>query len=179
VCCEWIQQVNLHLIVQVRQQTPQFRAAKVDEFELTHLATPSMIEEEACRMRNCIQGWGHDITYSGVELWSIRKDGRSLATVSVGKSHGDGLASITEIKAADNKQVDRNVALVARRWLQMHDIASMQFTQVEEQERDCEKAWKFLFKPYWIEKRAAQRWPELRPKWYGLPSPWLVKNAQW
>ncbi len=177
-CRNWVEAVNTHLLLQVRRQPAAFAPATLEGIEFVHLATAEMIAEEADRMRHCILSYGQDIAYYATELWSMRKEGVSIATLSVAPSYRDGLADITEIKGSDNKKVGKDVALVARRWAQSHDVSSIDLVCTEAQRDDCRKAWIALFKPYWIEKRRISEWPKLHPHEFRLFAPYLRKRKR-
>jgi hypothetical protein len=151
---DWIANVNLHLYVQITPSQSKFVSRIVNEFEFVNLSSTSMIVEEAEAMHNCLKGYGHDISFWSVELWSVRKEGRRVATLSLANSYIDSLPMISEIKACNNEEVSREVALAARKWFAMHDLEHIQFEDREVRDEARRMGWIKGFKPYWIAKKA-------------------------
>jgi hypothetical protein len=156
---EWCSRANMHLNLKYVLLPNRFRAATVDGFDFVPLDTAERIADEATRMGNCIMGYGYDITELGVELWSARKDGCSVATISISPFYDDGFARISQIKAPENKKASREVALAARRWFNLHDLVDVS-REVAKIERSHQlKAWQALLKPYWLAKKRSPVWP--------------------
>jgi hypothetical protein len=157
-CNSWIDSVNLHLLVHIEPRPPKMKERTVGGFDFVHLATSEMLADEAVAMRNCIKTYGYDVAHKDVELWSIRKDGQRIATLEIGTSDVDGLPGIRQVKHADNAPVRRDVALVARRWFEMHDIEGI---TIVDRKLPCDasrRAWQRGFKPYWIAKGRIPNW---------------------
>jgi hypothetical protein len=51
--------------------------------------------------------------------------GWGVATLCIGESDVDGLPGIIELKQADNKPATRDVALAARQWFAMQNLAAI------------------------------------------------------
>jgi hypothetical protein len=174
---DWVGRFNLQLFLNLGPKPSRLQAMAVDGFEFVYLADSDMIAEEASRMSNCIMGYGNDIAFENVELWSIRRDGASVATLSIGRFSDDGLATITEIKGPKNAEVSRAAALAARRWFAGHDIEAISALRPSLAEGP-RASWRQVLKPYWLDKRGCPAWPPLAPEWCGLSSVWLARQRR-
>ncbi len=161
---DWTPYINLELFLHLVPSPPLLQQGQFGGFEFLHLGTTELIAEEAARMGNCIMGYGKDISQSGTELWSMRKNGTSVATISIADDYNDLLASITEIKGPGNSNVSRDVALVARRWFQSHDIAAISPIAPPTRVDGRVKTWQCLFKPYWIFMGRLPSWMQFAPE---------------
>ncbi len=116
-------------------------------------------------MENCVRSYGTSIAAKAERLWSMRQNGKRVATLSVGNDSDLGLLTITEIKGPKNAKVPREVAVAAKRWMDNIDV-----TAIEVRSRrlsdvlPSRNAWVALFKPYWIEKQRIPNWLPLVPK---------------
>jgi hypothetical protein len=157
-CKCWIESVNLHLDMQMEQRPPKCKERSVAGYDFIHLANSDMLADEAVAMRNCIKTYGYDIANWDCELWSMRKDGKRIASLCIGNSGVDGLPSIIEIKLAGNRRVTPEVALAARRWFEMHDVESISIAERHLPPDSRRRTWQRGFKPYWLEKRMIPWW---------------------
>jgi hypothetical protein len=162
----WAASVDLHMMVALAPRCSKFRARMVAGFDFVHLATTAMVADEAMVMRNCLKSYGYDIAGKGNELWSMRRDGASIATLCIGTSRADGLPAIIEIKQIDNRTVCRDVALAARRWFEMHDIETVTLEKGDTADEAVRPIWQRCFKPYWLAKRALPAWLPLSGRRY-------------
>jgi hypothetical protein len=128
------------------------------------LASVSEIAEEAAAMRNCLRTYGDSLAHNRSRLWSMRKDGRRVATLSVAPRHHDPLLSVIQLKAAGNADVSSDVWWAARQWLHLHDLL-----RVDTKPRDWgtvpldRATWISFWRPYWLAKRQIPEWLPLAP----------------
>ena len=66
-------------------------------------------------MENCLRSYDKGVAHNRSRLWSIRKDGQRVATLSVAVHHGDPLPNIVELNAAGNTQASIEVSWATRR----------------------------------------------------------------
>jgi hypothetical protein len=138
--------------------------ARVAGYDFLPLASVSDITEEAAAMRNCLRTYGYRLAHNRARLWSIRKDGQRVATLSVASGYRDPLPNIVELTAAGNAEAPLDVWWAARQWLHMHDLS-----QVDTKRRDWgtvpldRATWISLWRPYWLAKRHIPEWLPLAP----------------
>ena len=135
------------------------QSARVGDFDFLPLASPAAIAEEAAAMKNCLCSYGYNLAHNRSRLWSVRKDGRRVATLSVASRHQDPLPNITQLMTANNTKASPEVWWAARRWLHMHDLP-----QIDMKRRDwgtaplVRDAWISIWRPYWLAKRRIPEW---------------------
>jgi hypothetical protein len=159
----WIEAFNLQVLILAAPHQSSFRPMTVRGLEFVHLGTAALIAEEATAMRNCLVGFGHDVSSREVELWSIRKDGKRLASLSISASRADGLAGISEIRGPENRDLALDVRLAAREWFHRQDLQSLSREKAEPPRAAVRGAWVQLLKPYWLDKRTLPRWLPIAP----------------
>jgi hypothetical protein len=162
---EWRMNVDIHINLGRGPIADLWlRSTRVAGYDFLPLASASEIVEEAAAMKNCLRSYGRDLAFNCSRLWSIRKDGRRVATLSVGIRHGDPLPNITELRAAGNKDVPPEVSWAVRRWLHMHDLF-----RIDTKRRDWRtvpldrSTWASIWRPYWVAKRRIPEWLPLSP----------------
>jgi hypothetical protein len=161
----WLETIELHAnIGQAPIADMWLQSSYVDGYEFVALRTAREIAEEAVAMRNCLRTYGESIALDRARIWSIRKAGTRVACIELGISRGDELPSILQIKLSDNKKAPRDIALVARQWLNAHDLTEVKpskkkwGTKVPDR-----KVWLELWRPYWLAKQALPNWLPLAP----------------
>ncbi len=136
--------------------------ARVAGYDFQPLRSVSEIAEEAAAMKNCVCGYGYYLARNSLRLWSIRKDGRRVATMSVGRFREGPLLSISELKAPANAEAPIEVWRAARQWVQMHDLLLTDAAIRDPVPLD-RVTWISLWRPYWLAKRGLREWLPLAP----------------
>src|SRR4029453_13273389 len=90
------------------------QSARVSGYDFLPLVSGSDIAEEAAAMGNCLRTYGDSVVHNCSRLWSMRKDGRRVATLMVATGRGDPLPNVVELRAAGNKDVSPEVSWAAR-----------------------------------------------------------------
>jgi hypothetical protein len=140
------------------------QSAHVRGYDFLPLASGPDIAEEAAAMGNCLRNYGDDLAHNWSRLWSMRKDGRRVASLMVGTCGGDPLPTVVELRAAENKEVSPEVSLAARQWLHMHDLARIDMKRRKWGTVPLDRAtWRSLWRPYWLDKRHIPDWLPLSP----------------
>ena len=138
--------------------------AIVDGYEFVPLRSFAELKEEGRAMRNCVQTYGFGLAHNYLRLWSVRKEGQRVATVSISRSGGDPLLGVCELRSPGNGDAPVEVAWAVRRWLHMQDLAQMNATPQAWSDTFFNRAaWIALWKPYWIAKRRIPDWLPLQP----------------
>jgi len=140
-----------------------FQPAQVAGLDFLPLTSTSAIIEEAAAMRNCVCTYGYRVARNHIRLWSIRKDGQRVATLSLASYHCDPLPNIGELKGPGNAEASPEVWWAARQWIHMHGLPRIDFKRrapIIPANRD---AWIALWRPYWLAKRRLPRWLPIAP----------------
>jgi hypothetical protein len=166
---EWFLSLELALMLDCNLIDDRWlQPAHLEGYDFVPLSTRQDIAEEAAVMRNCIRSWGRDVVHNHARLWSIRKDGKRIATLAVGPSYVDDLPSITEIKLQDNNKVPKALAVLARKWLTSHDVYSLDMKTKDFGDIVPNgTTWKELWRPFWMAKGKIPEWLTICPqkKW--------------
>jgi hypothetical protein len=162
---EFFSRLKLHiLIADAVLESLWIDPQVIDGFSFLPLLTAADIHHEARIMANCIRSYGADIAQNQQRLWSVRREGKSIATLSIGRDYDLGLLTITQIKGPKNSKVSRDVAVAAYRWFQTADVLAIDIKEKEWDELvPNPKAWASVFKPYWREKRRIPAWLPIAP----------------
>jgi hypothetical protein len=140
------------------------RAASVAGYDFLPLASTSEIAEEAAAMRNCLRDYGYNLVHNRSRLWSMRKDGKRIATLNVAIRYRDPLPNIVELKAAGNEDVSPEVWWAARQWLHLHDLSRVDTKRRRWGTVPLDRAiWISIWRPYWLARRRIPEWLPLVP----------------
>jgi hypothetical protein len=140
-----------------------FQPARVGGFDFLPLNSTSAIIEEATAMRNCLRTYGYRVAHNRTRLWSIRKDGQRVATLSLASRHCDPLPDIGELKAIGNTPASPEVWWAARQWVHMHGLPRIDMKRGSAATPPNRDAWIALWRPYWLAKRRLPHWLPMAP----------------
>jgi hypothetical protein len=162
---DWRTNIRLHVELGRDPITELWlRPACVSGYDFLPLTSVSQIVEEASAMRNCLRGYGYHVAHNRSRLWSMRKDGQRVATLSVAIRYGDPLPAVVQLKAAGNAEAPPEVWWAARQWLHMHDLSQVHTECREWGSVPLDRAtWISLWRPYWLAKRRIPQWLPLTP----------------
>jgi hypothetical protein len=157
---DWRMKIVLHVNLGRRPIADMWlQPARIDDYEFVPLASPVAIAEEAAAMKNCLCSYGYNLAHNGSRLWSIRKDGERVATLSVASCRSEPLLNIGELKAAGNRPASREVWWAARQWLHGHDLPRIDVKRRDWGTVPLDRAvWISLWRPYWLAKRRIPEW---------------------
>jgi hypothetical protein len=137
---------------------------RLNEYEFVPLTTADAICEEAAAMNNCLRTYGRNLAHNRCRLFSMRKDGRRIATLSVGIRFRDPLPNIVQLSGPGNVEVSREVWWAARRWLNAHELPRITIKDFEWDGASLNRdAWVSLWRPYWLAKRRIPEWLPMAP----------------
>jgi hypothetical protein len=140
------------------------RAARVAGYDFLPLSSIAAITEEADAMRNCLRTYGDNLAHNRSRLWSVRQDGRRVATLRVASHRRDPLPNIVELKGAGNAEVSQELWWAAHQWLHMHDLSQIDMRQRDWGTAPLDRAtWTSLWRPYWLAKRRIPGWLPIAP----------------
>ena len=132
-----------------------------DGFAFTPIRTAAELEAESVAMNNCARTYAADIADNGYRLWSVRRNGARVATLSLIPAQRDApLATIMELAGPANAAAPIEMWRAARRWLVAQDAAPLAFERLHR--IDAAKfdagVWRRLWRPFWLAKRTIPAW---------------------
>jgi hypothetical protein len=135
----------------------------VDNFEFVPLRCADDIVAEAAAMENCVETYGYSLAHNRSRLWSVRMNGRRVATLQLSQYAGDPLVMIRQLKGERNRKVPVEMWWAARQWLHRHDLPSIDMRPHPWDKAPLDDAaWRSLWKPYWMAKRRIPAWLPLK-----------------
>jgi hypothetical protein len=141
----------------------------VNGFEFVSLHTETDIAAEARAMKNCLRIHGGAVVHNRARLWSVRKDGRRVATVRIGARFHQPLPELQEIKGPWNAEAPVEVVWATRKWLHQHDLLAVNMNRCAWHSVQPNRAtWNALWKPYWLAKRHIPSWLPIAPSRFAL-----------
>ena len=95
------------------------RTRQVAGFEFVPLLTSDQLAQEAVAMNNCLATYTIYVIHGVCRLYSIRRNGTSLATMDVRNMQGTLVPAIHQLLARGNSQAPPDVHEAARAWLSL------------------------------------------------------------
>ncbi|MCX7359169.1 MAG: hypothetical protein NT015_13625 [Alphaproteobacteria bacterium] len=145
--------------------------AEINGYSFVAIRNRDDLYAEAIAMKHCVAKYAYDIADNRARVWSIRKDGEHVATLSAEVMRGP-LPTIRELAGPSNAQVGLPIWIAARRFIVGGDhegVDPQRYTRVR-QGHD-HKAWQTLWRPYWLAKRRIPAWLSLTGR------PWMIYDA--
>ncbi|MEZ5957795.1 MAG: PcfJ domain-containing protein [Hyphomonadaceae bacterium] len=136
---------------------------EVGGYRFVALRTTAEIQAEGRAMKHCVAGYGHDLADNHTRVWSVRRGGERVATLSVNAGPGS-LPQIRELAGPLNAPVSTEMHLAARRWLHSQDSTETdpaRFTTTVTKLNPV--VWRRLWRPYWMAKKRIPSWLPLTP----------------
>jgi hypothetical protein len=168
---DWRTRIELHINVgdaPIREMW--LPPARVCDFDFVPLRSAADLEQEATAMKNCVCDYGDSLAHNWSRLWSVRKDGGRVATLSIARGRRRPILEISQLKAAGNEDAGVELWLAARHWLHLHDSGSVRMRPLDRDTAPLDPSiWRSLWRPYWLAKRRLPEWLPLRP------SRWAVR----
>jgi hypothetical protein len=174
VARSWLDRLRLELSLGERKITDVWlRPGPFEGHDFVPLDSGDCIDREAAVMKNCIRSYGGDLVGGACRLWSIRRDGQSLANLEVGRRRARPLLHISQLKGPRNRPASIELWWLAARWLHQHDLISIRPQTREKQDTQPDSAtWRRLWLPYWRAKRRIPDWLPLAPSWRVIAALW-------
>jgi len=162
---EWRTLIALHVNLGRLPITDMWlQAGRVADYDFLPLNSIAVIAEEAEAMKNCLRSYGYNLAHNRSRLWSVRRDGKRIATLRVACRYRDPLPNIVELKGVGNAEVPRELWWVARQWLHMHDLVQIKMGWRDWGTAPLDRAaWLSLWRPYWLAKRRIPAWLPVSP----------------
>lgn len=133
-------------------------------YEFTPLRCADDVVAEAVAMKNCLRSYGYDLAHNRSRLWSVRMNGRRVATLRLAQIFADPLVGIRELRAERNRDASVEVWWAARQWLHQHDLPAIDTKRHAPDRAPLDAAvWRSLWRPYWLDRRRIPMWLPLAP----------------
>jgi hypothetical protein len=169
---EWIDTIDLFLNLSDGKIADAWLApGVVDGYEFVSLLSAPDLLEEARTMKNCLREYGSNLAHDYSRLWSVRKDGRRVATMQISCWTGHPLVGIYELQGAQNRDAPVEVWHAAERWIRQQESVFFFDKQAKWDSVPLDRnAWLAMWKPYWLAKKATPEWLPLAPSRNALGS---------
>jgi hypothetical protein len=135
----------------------------IDGYSFVPLTTAPEIEGEARVMQNCLRTFGPDVAQNYTRLWSIRRNGRRIATMQLYRHPRAPMLNIGQLECARNQPAPPDIWWAAQKWLHGHDLyqaaSRVQFCTA----RLDGAVWRALWRPFWLAKKRVPEWLPLAP----------------
>ena len=159
---DWFEAIMLALRLKNQPLVdPWIGPQRVLGYDFVPLVTMGDIIDEAAAMGNCVRTYGLDLAAGSSRLFSVRCDGRRIATLELGMWQDDPYPRIGQLRGPRNLPVTQGVWQAAHRWLVTH-------AQPRSTCADCcapldPRVWRDLWRPYWLAHGRVPRWLPLQP----------------
>lgn len=127
------------------------------------------LRAEARAMHNCVRTYSDGLAHDLCRLWSVQKGGERIATLEVGRVGQCPIPMLRQLCLKDNAEAPPEVWLAAHEWLggQASYRFSAQPRHWSSMTPDT-RAWRALWKPYWLAMRRIPTWLPLSPSRHTL-----------
>lgn len=157
---EWLQALEAAVTLGGREIDSWFAPGHADGFEFLPVVSHEALIEEAAAMDNCVRYYAQDIACDSERLWSVRRGGERVATLSVRFGEAP-FAVISELKGPRNEAAPHAVWFATRKWLEAQDDVAR---READWDRPLDRAtWIRLWKPYWLARGRAPAGVALAP----------------
>ena len=134
------------------------------DYEFVPLQSKQDILDEASYMKNCLRTYGVRVARNRCKLWSVRTDGKRVATLEIACRGPDPCPRIVQIRTAGDGQASPEIWWAAHRWVRTHNLADINTKALSWQEAPIDrKRWITYWRPYWLGKRRIPSWLPLSP----------------
>jgi hypothetical protein len=161
---DWMENIEtLCWLAEARIDDVWFAPAAVDGFEFIAIATARDLITEAAGMRNCLRSYAAELRSGRSRFWSVRRNGRRVATLHFRCVWGcERLIGFEEGHARLNRGVSSEAQSAISAWLAAQTWPTPAPPNDEALILDA-AVWRRLMRPYWIAKRGALSWLPLKP----------------
>lgn len=143
----WRKRIDLVGALAGHQRAQWIADASILGFDIVALRTVSDYIAESAAMENCLDQYAAHLAYGRVRIFSVRKEGRSVADVEVTVKANDLKApSISQIRGPRNRRAPPAVWQAVHAWLagQTFDLSDIQPTPVQA----TREAFRQFWQPY-------------------------------
>ena len=148
---EWLERLYGYFALGDGPVDPWLEDGAADGFDFVAVATVAALAEEAEAMNNCVRSYAWDIASGYERLFSVRRDGKRLATLAVAYAEEAPFPHVCQLKGPANAPAPPEVWFAARRW-----VASQAPARREPDDGAGaidRKRWITVWRPWWIARR--------------------------
>jgi hypothetical protein len=162
---DWLENLVLHVaFAGVGVLEPWLKPGIFDGLHFMPVLTAAELMAEAVDMRHCVRTYGEGIVEQRHQIWSVRRDGKRVATIEVSAYQDQLLLGVGQLRGRQNKSVAIPVAMAVRKWLNVHALEELQPKRnAGDHAVQKRRAWQQLWKPYWLAKRHVPDWLPVMP----------------
>jgi hypothetical protein len=155
---EWQQDIELHLnLGHSTIDALWHRPGEVRGYTFVPIRSAAEIAEEAAAMDNCLRSYGANVAHDWFRLWSVRRDGVRVATMSVRRHRS--IVRVEDITGLRNADIGQELWNIAQEWASTH-AEPMTDAKIKgwNETPFTQSAWTDMWKPYWLAKRRIPAW---------------------
>jgi len=162
---DWRDSLELEITLGSRRIDDNWlQPGSADGYTFTPLCTAADIDAEGRAMRNCLRTYGDSVVLGDSRLWSVRRDGTRIASLEIGRMGRNPLPVIRQFRLSENHEPPADLWLSVHRWLQAQEITHFSTPPSERVNAPLDpKAWRQLWKPFWLAQRRIPVWLPLSP----------------
>jgi PcfJ-like protein len=94
---------------------PWYSAGTLEDCEILPIVNSAELYREGAAMRHCVGRYANEIKHGKIYVYSVRRDGKRLATLALGRV--EGRASLIQIRGPCNAHPPKEIVSTVRRWL--------------------------------------------------------------
>lgn len=158
----WLERIDGFLALGAERAAPWLDGGVADGFEFVAVADEGALDEEATAMRNCVRDYAWAIARDCERVFSVRRGGERVATLSVYFPEDAPFPQFEQLKGPENAPAPPEVWFAARSWLVSQAPERPQIKPWGGDMRDPGR-WSAVWRPWWLARRRFPAELPLRP----------------
>jgi hypothetical protein len=158
----WLERVETFLALGDDPVDPWLEGGTIDGFEIVAVADRKALQEEAAAMKNCLMSFAWSLARGYERVFSVRQEGRRLATFSIYYPEEAPFPQIDELRGPQNEPAPPEVWFAVRRWLSVQSPTRGEPKPWRVYAGDPRR-WAAMWRPWWLARRRLPRELPLRP----------------
>lgn len=155
---DWREATLLELYLLDGVADPWFEPARIGAYEFAPLNTTADLCEEAAAMSHCVRTYGYEIASNHRRIWSVRKDGARVATLSLRAPNGF-MPTVDELSGPSNALVDAETAAAVHGWLSAQDVRRFPPARYAYMPATIDQTrWRAIWREWWRAKKRVPHW---------------------
>ncbi|MEZ5816391.1 MAG: PcfJ domain-containing protein [Hyphomicrobiaceae bacterium] len=150
----WRKRIDLVGALAGGPRDPWFRNASVSGFDIVALSSVEDFINESIAMENCLDQYAAHLAYGRVRIFSIRRDGRSIADVEVTLKPDDAATPcISQVRGPRNRRAPPAIWQAVHAWLAAQSGRPIDLTSTSAQA--TREAFRKFWQPYVVAAESA------------------------
>lgn len=143
----WRKRIDLVGALAGEMRDPWLQNANVSGLDIVALRTVDDFIDESVAMENCLDQYAAHLAYGRVRIFSVRRDGRSLADVEVTLKPDDvGTPCISQVRGPRNRRAPPAVWQAVHAWLAAQSVKAIDVSSTSAQA--TREAFRRFWEPY-------------------------------